>query len=266
MMRHFLGFVAAAVVTVSASLSGWAADLKPVKVATVAFNEAEVNNPIAIKMMKDRGFDMQVVVLDQATTMNEAAENGELQASLHQHKPWMDAYNKGKKKNMIMLEPYVHYNVFGMYSAKYKKPQDLPKGAKIVLSEDVSNQVRGLKLLEQLGLIKLTPNVALPTIFDIADNPKDFQFTTVHVHQVMKTLPDVDAVLSAKMFQVSNKVDPKTEIAVSDDLREFGVGFVTTAANKDADWAKALTDVFTSKEMKAEIRRIFQGCYVPGED
>lgn len=263
-MRQILGMILAAAVVVSAPLSGFAAELKPVKVATVAFNEAEVNNPVAIRMMKDRGFDLQVIRLDQATTMNEAVENGELQASLHQHKPWMDAYNKGKKKAMVMLEPYIHYNVFGMYSMKYKTVADIPNGAKIVIPEDLSNQARALRLLEQIGFITLPKDVELPTLFDIKENPKALEISKVHVHQVMKTLPDVDAVLGAKMFQVSNKVDPKTEIYVSKDLAEFGVGFVTTAANKDADWAKALTEVFTSEEMKAEIRRIFQGSYVPG--
>lgn len=263
-MRHVLGMILAAAVAVSAPLSGFAAELKPVTVATVAFNEAEVNNPVAIRMMKERGFDLRVIRLDQATTMNEVAENGEIQASLHQHKPWMDAYNKGKNKTMVMLEPYVHYNVFGMYSMKYKRVEDIPDGARIVIPEDVSNQVRALRLLEQIGFVTLAKDVEVPTIFDIKENRKDLQFSKVHVHQVMKTLPDVDAVLSAKMFQVSNKVDPKTEISVSKDLGDFGVGFVTTAANKDADWAKALTEVFTSKEMKAEILRIFQGSYVPG--
>ncbi|QXE18020.1 hypothetical protein B5S50_03700 [Clostridium sp. 001] len=249
----------------STDKNGASKDKKTLKLACVAFNYDEVNDPIAINKLKKLGYDVKVIVMEDATTMNEACMKGEIDASLHQHKPWMDAYNKSKKQNMVMLKPYIHYNVFGIYSKKWENIKDIPNGAKVCLGEDSSNQARGLLMLQKAGMIKIKDGVTVPTTLDIAQNPKNLKFTTVNVAQVMSSLPDVDICLSAKMFQVSNKISQDTEIYTSDDLYNFGVGFVVSPDNANAKWAKDLTDAYTTPEMKKEINKIFKGCYVPGK-
>lgn len=242
------------------------AEKKTLKIASVGFNFDELNSPVALDMLKAKGYEVEVITLEDATTMNEAAMNGEIDASLHQHKPWMDAYNESKGRNMVMIEPYVHYNVFGMYSDKYDTVEEIPDNAKVCIPEDSSNTARALRLLEQQKLVTLPADVAIPTVLDIQDNYKNLQFTTVNTAQVIKALPDVDICLVAKMFQVSNNVDPETEIVTSEDLYDYGVGFVVAPENADAQWAKDLAEVYTSSEMKEEIKTIFKGCYVPKEE
>lgn len=84
---------------------------KSLVLAASSFNFDEVNNKVALDALKAKGYDVKVIVLEDATTMNEAAMKGDIDASLHQHKPWMDSYNKSKNREMVMLEPYIHYNV-----------------------------------------------------------------------------------------------------------------------------------------------------------
>ncbi len=235
---------------------------KKLKLASVSFNFDEVNNKVAINALKAKGYDVEVVVLEDATTMNEAAMSGDIDASLHQHKPWMDSYNKSKNREMIMLEPYIHYNVFGMYSSKFKNVKEIPQNAKVVIPQDPSNTARALNLLQQQGLITLKKDAALPSLLDIESNSKNLQITQVNTAQVMKSLPDVDFVCVAKMFQISNNVSEDTEIATSNDMKEFAVGFVINPKNKDKKWTKDLVEAYTSPEMKAEIAKIFKGSYV----
>ena len=235
---------------------------KSLVLAASSFNFDEVNNKVALDALKAKGYDVKVIVLEDATTMNEAAMKGDIDASLHQHKPWMDSYNKSKNREMVMLEPYIRYNVFGMYSSKFKNVNEIPQNAKVVIPADPSNTARALNLLQQQGLITLKKDVALPTLLDIESNPKNLQITQVNTAQVMKSLPDVDLVCVAKMFQISNKVSQDTEIAVSDDMEKFAVGFVINPKNKDAKWTKDLVEAYTSPEMKAEIAKLFQGSYV----
>ena len=237
-------------------------DKKKIKLAAVSFNIDEVNNKVAIDALKAKGYEVEVIVLEDATTMNEAAMNGEIDASLHQHKPWMDSYNKSKNREMVMLEPYIHYNPFGMYSAKIKNVSEVPQNAKAVIPQDPSNAARALSLLEQQGLITLKKGVELPTLLDIETNPKNIQFTQVNTAQVMKSLQDVDFVCVAKIFVISSNINDVIEIATSSDVNQFAVGFVINPANKDAKWTKDLTDAYTSPEMKAEIAKIFKGGYV----
>lgn len=238
------------------------AEKKTITLAASSFNFDEINSPVALNALKAKGYEVKTIVLEDATTMNEAAMSGDIDASLHQHKPWMDSYNRSKKRDMIMLTPYIHYNVFGMYSDKFKSVSDIPQNAKVVIPEDPSNTARALNLLEQQGLITVKKDVSLPTLLDIETNPKNLQISQVNTAQVMKALADVDFVCVAKMFQISNKVSEDTQIAVSNDMEKFAVGFVIAPQNKDAAWTKDLTEAYTSPEMKAEIVKIFKGSYV----
>ena len=253
-----------AVTTIAANESSKPAEKQKLKLACVAFNYDEVNNPAAIKKLNDMGYEVEVVVLEDATTMNEATMTGEIDASLHQHKPWMDAYNESKNRNMVMLTPYIHYNVFGMYSNKYKSISELPDGATISIPQDSSNMARALLLMEQQGLIKLKDSVKIPTTLDIVEIPKNLNINELHSHQVVRSMPDVDACATAKMFIVSNNIPLDTEICVSGDLKDFGVGFVINPSMVGEKWAKDLISAYTSDEMREEINRIFKGCYVPG--
>ncbi len=248
------------------SASASSAPKKDLVLATIGFNFDELNDKVALDALKAKGYNVKVVVLEDATTMNEAAMAGDIDASLHQHKPWMEAYNKSKNRQMVMLQPYVRYNVFGCYSLKFKSVADIPNGALVVIPDDSSNTARALFLLEQEGLIKLKKDVSIPTIFDIAENPKNLNIQTVNGHQMMKALPDVDVGCVAKMYQVSNNVSPDTEIAVSKDAAKFAVGFVVAPQNKNAPWAKDLTDAYTSDAMQDEIHRIFKNSYQTNRD
>ncbi|MBE2984624.1 hypothetical protein CCAL9344_02185 [Campylobacter sp. RM9344] len=242
------------------------AEKKSLTLAAASFNYDEVNSPVALDALKAKGYDVRVIVLEDATTMNEAAMNGDIDASLHQHKPWMESYNKSKKRDMVMLEPYVRYNVFGCYSMKFKNIADLPEGAHVIIPDDSSNTARALNLLEQEGLVDLRKDVSIPTALDITANPKNLKIETVIGNQIPKALPDVDMGCVAKMYQVNNNISPDTQIAVSKDMTKFAVGFVVTAQNKNAPWAKDLTDAYTSDAMQDEIHRIFKDSYKTGRD
>ena len=229
----------------------------------VRFNYDEVNNSVAIKDLESRGYKVNVKVLDDALAMNQATIQGEIDASLYQHQPEIDAYNQSQKQNLVMLEPYIHYTVFGMYSDKYHSINDIPQNAKACIPEDSANLTRALRLLEQQGLIKLKSDVLSPTILDITENPKNIQFTTANIAQLTQNMPNVDFICTAKMFPVSNNIDQKTEVCTSTDLTDYGVGFVVTSDNKNASWTKDLLAAYTSDAMKQQIRDLFQGCYVP---
>jgi D-methionine transport system substrate-binding protein len=123
---------------------------------------------------------------------------------------------------------------------------------------------RALLLMEQEGLIKLKDSIEIPTTLDIVENPKNLKINELHSHQVVSSMADVDACATAKMFIVSNNVPLDTEMCVSKDLKEFGVGFVIAPENEGKQWTKDLITAYTTDEMREEINRIFKGCYVPG--
>ena len=237
---------------------------KTITIGSIAYNQDEVLVEPAVQKLKEEGYEVKSLVFENATVMNEAVLEGSLDATLHEHKPFLDAYNESNGTDLVMLKPYVHYNQFSLLSDKYKKVEDIPDGAEIVVSDDSANQARGLLYLQELGLIKLTEGVEFPTTLDIVENPHNFKITVVAHHQVVKSLPDVDAALTSTFLLYSNGGTEDEMISTSDDLNQYGVGFVVTKENADSDWAKALAEAYGTKEVSDAIGKIFNGGYIPG--
>lgn len=262
----------AAVLTVTAGITACGSksssdtkeEKKTIKIGSIAYNQDEVLAEPAVKKLKEEGYEVESLVFENATVMNEAVLEGSLDATLHEHKPFLDAYNESKGTDLVMLKPYVHYNQFSLLSDKYKNVEDIPDGAEIVVSDDSANQARGLLFLQELGLIKLQDGIEFPTTLDVVENPHNFQITVVAHHQVVKSLPDVDAALTSTFLLYSNGGNKDEIVATSDDLNQYGVGFVVTKENADSDWAKAISEAYGSKETSDAIGELFNGGYVPG--
>ena len=237
---------------------------KTIKIGCIAFNHDEVAAQPAIDKLKELGYEVEVVDLENATVMNEAIAEGSLDTALHQHKPWMDNYNEQKGTNLIMLEPYIHHNEYSIMSEKYDSVKDLPDGATISVSDDGSNQARAMLFLQELGLITLQDGVTVPTILDIKENPHNYKIVAVQHHQVVKTMADVDACMTSTYLLLSNNVSMDTVMASSDDYKDYGVGFVIDPKNKDEEWVSALIDAYTTDEMRDKINDLFKGGFVPG--
>ncbi len=250
----------------STTAASTSSDKKTIKIGSIAYNQDEVLAQPAIDKLKEEGYEVESLVFENATVMNEAIQEGSLDATLHEHQPWLDAYNKANGTDLVMLTPYIHYNQFSLMSDKYDKVEDIPDGAEIVVSDDSANQARGLLFLQELGLIKLKDGVDFPTTLDVTENPHNFKLTVVQHHQVVKSLQDVDACLTSTFLLYSNGGGEDEIVATSKDLTDYGVGFVVRSEDKDSDWAKALVDAYSSKETSDEIAKIFNGGFVPGYD
>ncbi len=82
---------------------------KTIKIGSIAYNQDEVLVEPAVEKLKEEGYEVKSLVFENATVMNEAIQEGSLDATLHEHKPFLDAYNESKGTDLVMLKPYVHY-------------------------------------------------------------------------------------------------------------------------------------------------------------
>lgn len=235
-----------------------------IKIASLSFNRDEVAADPAVQAMAEKGYDVEVVVLDNATIMNEALMEGSIDASLHQHHPWMNTYNEENGTDLVMMEPYIHLNTFSIMSDKYESVDELPDEATIIISSD-QNQSRALKFLEELDFITLENGIENPRLSDVEDNPKKLNLVEVQHHQVVSSIPDADAVMTSTYLLIANDMSVEDYvIATSDDEEEYGVGFVVKPEDVDSDWVNAIMQSYTSPKMADWINELFKGGFIPG--
>lgn len=103
---------------------------------------------------------------------NTALVNGEVDVNAFQHLAFLSQFIAENNVNIVPIGSTV-VAPLGLYSEKYKDVSEIPNGSKIAVPNDPANLGRGLKVLQQAGLIELREDVGLyPTVKDIVKNPK----------------------------------------------------------------------------------------------
>lgn len=200
--------------------------------------------------VEEAGYELDVTTFDDSIQPNVALGEGSIDVNWFQHQPYLDSYNAENGTDFVMAQPYTHYPLFAMYSEKLESVEDLPDGATIGLCNDATNQARGLKMLQDLGLITYDETVESPTIYDIKDNPKNLQFVEAEMSVLPQSLPDVDAIILAAQHMYNAGLDATKYIAESQDGPDYSLGFVTRKEDADAQWLADLVEAARCDALK----------------
>lgn len=223
-----------------------------------SIDEAE----IAKSELEKKGYTVEVVTFDDNIAPNTALVEGSIDANMYQHEPYLDDYNKNEETNLVMVTPKVRAPIFGLYSEKYTDVKDIKDGSTIGLCNDSANQERGLRLLEDLGLIKLDESIESPTMYDIVENPKNLKFIEAEMISLPQSLSDVAAIACAGAHVQNASKDPeKLLLANSNDEEEYAVGVVVNEKDKDTQWAKDIADAYRTEGIRQYIEEVYKGTF-----
>lgn len=143
---------------------------------------------------KEEGIEVELVEFSDYTLPNNALINEEIDVNSFQHLAFLSQFIVENDDADIKPIGSTVVAPMGLYSEKYDSPEDIPDGATIAIPNDPANTGRGLKVLEEAGLITLKEDVGLyPTPDDIVENPRNIEILTVVAQQTPRVLPDVAA-------------------------------------------------------------------------
>ncbi len=240
---------------------------KKLVVGASAVPHAEVLEA-AKPLLKEKGIDLEVQVFQDYILPNVALRDKELDANYFQTPGYLDLQMKENKDFDFVSVGGIHKEPIGIYSKKYKSLKDLPKGAKIIMSDSLSDHGRILPIFEKEGLIKLKEGVgANARVEDIVENPKNLDFSTL-----------IEAKLLASSFESGegDAVVINTNYALEGgiDIGKYGIAFegddvvpanlvVVRSEDKNRKEIKTLIEVLQSKEIQDFILEKYKGAVVP---
>lgn len=242
---------------------------KKLVVGASAVPHAEVLEA-AKPLLEEKGIDLEVQVFQDYILPNVALRDKELDANYFQTPGYLELQMEENKDFDFVSVGGVHKEPIGIYSKEYKSLNDLPKGAKIIMSDSLSDHGRILPIFEKEGLIKLKEGVgANARVEDIVENPKDLDFSTL-----------IEAKLLASSFESGegDAVVINTNYALEGgiDIGKYGIAFeghdvvpanlvVVRSEDKDREEIKTLVEVLQSEEIKKFLEEKYQGAVIPGE-
>jgi YaeC family lipoprotein len=140
-------------------------------------------------------FRIKLIVFTDYQLPNQALDNGEIDANIFQHLPFLNTQIQQHQYNILPIAKTFLYP-FGFYSKKISRLSQLQHHALIAIPNDATNQARALLLLQQGGFIKLS-NKKDPfrlTPYDIVKNFLQLKITPLNAAQLPRVLQDAELI------------------------------------------------------------------------
>jgi len=255
-----------AIVLVLLAGCGGNANDKKVVIGATPVPHVEILEFIVDKMAEE-GFELEIKTFTDYVQPNLATDTGELDANFFQHVPYMNNFNAEYDTDLVSVFP-VHFEPFGLYGARVGSLDELPDGAIIAVPNDVTNGARALNLLEEAGLIKMTPGVGLmATKLDILDNPKNLDIREIEAAQIPLILPDVDMATMNGNYALQAGLHIRdavfAEYVGGFGAETFANPIVVKAGNENDPGILALIRVLNTAGLRDFINDKYDGAVVP---
>jgi len=219
-------------------------------------------------ILAKKGIDLEIKKFQDYVLPNKALQSKELDANYFQHIPYLKAQIKENNYDFVSAGG-IHIEPIGVYSKKYKKLDDLPKGAHLIMSNSVADHGRLLSLLEAQGLIKLKEGIdkTTATVKDVVENPKDLKFDTKYEASLLPKIynnGEGDAVLINSNYAIDAGLNPlKDSIAIEDKNSPYVNIIAVRKGDENKKEIKELVNVLHSKEIQDFILKEYKGAVVP---
>lgn len=235
---------------------------KALRVGVTAGPHAQITE-VARKVAEREGLRIQIVEFTDFIQPNAALANGELDANIYQHVPFLQNQNKARGYKLVPVADGVVQQM-GVYSRKVKSLKDLPEGARVGIPNDPTNGARALLVLDDQGLVKLKPGAGVTaSVLDIVENPKKIRIVELEAAQLPRSLDDLDAAAVNTNYAIPAGLHPsKDAIAVEKPNSPFAVVVIATRDDNrsNPDVAK-LVRAYRSEEVKQFVDKTFNGAY-----
>lgn len=241
-------------------------ETKVLKVAATSAPHAEILEECK-PLMAEKGYDLEITVVDDYVIPNTATEDGEVDANYFQHTPYLNEFNASRGTHLVSIAA-IHYEPFGIYAGTVKSLADLPDGAKVAVPNDATNEARALQLLAAQGLITLKDGVGLnATKVDITSNPKNLEIVEMEAALLPTVLDDVAVAVINGNYALAAGLKVKDAIAVeaadSEAAETFANVLVVKEGNENNEAVLALAEILKSDTIKNFINEHYEGAVVP---
>ena len=240
------------------------AQSKPVRVGILSGEDEDIWR-IVQENARATGLTIEVVTFSEGNPINAALAAGDLDANAFQHGPYLQAQNTALGSHIVPVGN-TYFAPIGFYSKKWKTLSTIPDGATIGVPADPTNEGRALKLLQSLGLLKISPDAGeMPTALDISENPKNLTIKELDDPVLARSLPDLDAGVVITEWAYKAGIDLKSERLARESMDNNPyINFIAVnEPDAHAIWVQPLVSAFQKPNVRAKLLEAYHGAIIP---
>jgi D-methionine transport system substrate-binding protein len=244
--------------------AGTARAAAPLRVVASSVPHAEILEFVSGSLAPD--LPLKTIEISGDLRPNALLRDGDADANFFQHVPFLRSEEAAMGTRFAVVAA-VHIEPLGLYSRRARALAALPQGGIVALSNNVTNSSRGLRLLQENGLIRLRTGAegAPATLDDIAENPKGFRFVEIAPPQLPRSLEDVALAVINGNYALEAGLEPARDALALEraEGNPYANVLVTTEALARDPRVLRLSDLLTSAEVSGFIRTRYRGSVIP---
>lgn len=208
-----------------------------------------------LPILEKQGYSIEIKTFSQNMQVNPAMKEGSIDASIFQSTAYMEAINEEIKADMVGIA-YVPGAPQGLYSVKHTTLDDVKDGTTVAVPNDPVNQERALRILEELGWVKIKEGAGVAdfNINSMEPDKYNIDIKILDPAQILVSLQDVDYGVVNGNY-IANAPDRKITDALKIENTPMEHRIIVSVNKKDENtqWAKDLKAAYESKEFEEYI-------------
>lgn len=216
------------------------------------------------ELAAEEDLTIEVRVFTDYVMPNVALAEKEIDMNSFQTEPFFEAMKEDRNLDLVKVADTVTFPM-GIYSSAVTDIAGLEDGAKIGLPSDPTNSGRALMLFEAAGLITMEEGVGLNgTVYDIAENPNNYEFIELDSAQIARQLDELDAAAINTNFAIEYGLSPSEDAIFSEGADSPYANLIAVRAeSKDDEVVQQFIDIYRSEEVKQFLEEEFAGSLIP---
>lgn len=207
---------------------------------------------------------IQVKEITDGVQLNKATADGSVDVNAFQSYSYFKAFNQENKKTQLVNLGTTYLEPLGIYSEKVQSLEELPDQATVAIANNPANTARGLLLLQEAGLIKLSDDFGpLSGVEEVAENPKHLVFKQIDDTTGPRVLKSVDAVLISNTVALDgglNVLDDSLFHEKVDQSTKNNINILATAKSNEKNGNfKKLVKLYHNKTIQDYIEKEYNG-------
>ncbi|MEJ5118843.1 MULTISPECIES: MetQ/NlpA family ABC transporter substrate-binding protein [Gluconobacter] len=258
--RKLLMILAATPIVVSSAR----AESKPVRIGILSGEDEDIWHIVQDNAHAD-GLTIEIVTFSEGNPINAALAAGDLDANAFQHGPYLEAQNAALGSHIVPVGN-TYFAPIGFYSKKWKTLSSLPDGATIGVPADPTNEGRALKLLQSLGLLKISSDAGnMPTVLDVSENPKNLTIKELDDPVLARSLADLDAGVVITEWAYKAGINLTSERLARESMENNPyINFIAVnQPDAHATWVLPLVRAFQKPNVRAKLLEAYHGAIIP---
>ncbi|WP_418609598.1 MetQ/NlpA family ABC transporter substrate-binding protein [Gluconobacter cerinus] len=258
--RKLLMILAATPIVVSSAR----AQSKPVRIGILSGEDEDIWHIVQDNAHAD-GLTIEIVTFSEGNPINAALAAGDLDANAFQHGPYLEAQNAALGSHIVPVGN-TYFAPIGFYSKRWKTLSALPDGATIGVPADPTNEGRALKLLQSLGLLKISSDAGnMPTVLDVSENPKNLTIKELDDPVLARSLADLDAGVVITEWAYKAGINLTSERLARESMENNPyINFIAVnQPDAHATWVLPLVRAFQKPNVRAKLLEAYHGAIIP---